>query len=67
MTRLHKFSIYYIIELSESRPPFVIIRMSEFKVASTYICTTAHYTHYKIFNSNTILYMLTLEYNHYIL
>ena len=33
--------------------------MSELKVACTYICTTAHYTHYKIFDSNRILYMLT--------
>ena len=41
------------LELSESRPPFVIIRMSDFKLACTYICTSAHYTlyynDYKIF------------------
>ena len=32
--------------------------MSKFKVAGTYICTTAHYYNdYKIFYSNTIFYM----------
>ena len=31
--------------------------MSEFKVGSTYICATEHYTHYKIF------YRLTWGYN----
>ena len=28
-----------LTELSESRPPFVIIRMSEFNVAGTHICS----------------------------
>ena len=37
--------------------------MSEFKVAGTYIFTTANYTHYKIYYSNTIFYMLTWGYN----
>ena len=55
----------YIIELSRSRPLIVIIIMSESKVGGTYICTTEHYTHYKIFNSNTIFYRLTWGYNHY--
>ena len=43
--------------------------MSEFMVACTYICTTAHYIHYKICYtitySNTIVDMLTWGYNHY--
>ena len=43
------------MELFRSRPPIVIIIMSEFKVGGTYIYTTAHYTHYKIFY-NTIKY-----------
>ena len=50
--------------------PNDIIRILEFKVACTYICTTAHYMHYyndyndyKIFYSNTIFYMIMLEYN----
>ena len=55
--------IIVTMELSESRPPFVIIRISEFKVSCTYICTTTHYTHYNIMYSNTIFYMLTLGYN----
>ena len=37
--------------------------MLEFKVACTYICTTIHDTHYKIFYSKTIVYMLTLGYD----
>ena len=40
--------------------------MSEFKVADTYICTNAqcaHFTHYKIFYSNTMFYRLTWGYN----
>ena len=37
--------------------------MSEFKVAGTYICTTAHYTHYKIFYNNIIFYRLIWGYN----
>ena len=51
------------MELSRSRPPIVIIIMSEFKVGGTYICTTTHYTHYKIFYSNTIFDRLTWGYN----
>ena len=41
-------------ELSQSRTPMGIKIISEFKVGGTYICTTAHYTHYKICYSNTI-------------
>ena len=37
---------YSQLELSESRPPFVIIRMSDFNLACTYICTSAHYKLY---------------------
>ena len=33
--------------------------MSEFKVGGIYICTTAHYTYYKLF------YRLTWGYNNY--
>ena len=56
--------LYYIkIELSHCRPPIVIIRISKFKVGVTYICTTAHFIHYKICYSNTILYRPTLGYN----
>ena len=50
-------------ELSRSRQQIIIIIMSEFKVGGTYICTTAHYMTYKIFDSNTICYRLTLGYN----
>ena len=32
--------------------------VNEFNVGGTYICTTAHYMHYKIFYSNTIFYSL---------
>ena len=36
--------------------------MLEFKVGGTYICTTAHYTNYKIFYNNTIFDRLTWGY-----
>ena len=47
------------MELPRSRPPIIIIRISDFKVCDTYICTSAHYTHYKICNNNTIFYKQT--------
>ena len=58
--------LYLIIffELSKRRPLIIII-IAEFKVGCTYICTTAHYTHYKICYSNTIFDMLTWGYNDY--
>ena len=37
--------------------------MSEYKVAGTYIYTTAHYRHYMVFYCNTIFYRLTWGYN----
>ena len=46
--------IKYLRELSRSWPPIVIIIMSEFMVSGTYICNTAHYTHYKICYSNIL-------------
>ena len=56
-----------IPELSKIKSPFAIIRMSEFKVSGTYICTTSHYTHYyndyNILYSNTLFYVLTWGYN----
>ena len=56
------FNKWFNKGISRSRPPIVIIIMSEFKVGGTYICTTAHYryvlpTYYKIF------YSLTWRYN----
>ena len=57
------FFYIYKRELSRSRPLIVIIIMSEFKVGSTYICTTSHYTQYKICYSNIIFYRLTWGYN----
>ena len=62
---LNLFILFGYSELSRSRSPIVIIRISEFKVGGTYICNTGHYTHYKIFYTKTILYRLTWGYNHY--
>ena len=59
--------IDYLLELSQIRPLIVIIiiiiRMPEFQVCGTYIYTTLHHMHYRIFYSNTILYRLTWGYN----
>ena len=54
---------YNFFELSKNRPSIVIIIMSNLKLEGTYISTTAHYTHYKICYSKTIIYRLTWGYN----